>query len=68
MQEFASLSQLSSQSRHDVLFANERAVGQSRYQLPESSVVHQEKELKFVDTYHQPQCMRFCPALSSSDV
>ena len=50
--EFASLSQLSSHSSHDVLFANQRAVGQTRYQLPESSVSYQGKVLKFVDTYN----------------
>jgi len=50
IQEFASLAQLSSQSNHHVLFANERAVGTTRYELPESSVTHQGKVINFVDT------------------
>jgi len=51
--EFPSLAQLNSHSSHHVLFANERAVGESRYQLPESSVTtKQGKVINFVDTYN----------------
>lgn len=68
MEEYSSLAQLNSHSSHHVLFANERAIGGSRYQLPESRVSNKGKVINFVDTYNQPQCMRFCPSLSSSDV
>lgn len=50
--EYASLASLRSHSSHHVLFANERAVGPSRHELPESSVTHKDKTVNFVDTYN----------------
>jgi len=50
--EYESLASLRSHSSHHVLFANERSLGTSRHELPESSVTHMDKTVNFVDTFN----------------
>lgn len=52
IQGYESMQELRSHSSHHGLFANARAVGPSRHELPESRVMHKEKAISFVDTYN----------------